>query len=97
MNVKSKIKNNRGQGLIEYIIIVAIIAVGSISLIRVLHQGINVQFARIARSMGAREQAPIKAPEITSTMLQKKDLTNFMNGARSGKGDQSNDLASENN
>lgn len=79
---KSVIRNNRGQGLIEYIIIVALIAVGAISLVRVLNQSVNVQFAHIAKALGARTKDKITSPEVTATMLQKKDLSNFMRGAR---------------
>ena len=53
MKKKLCLNNNRGQGLIEYIIIVAMIAVGAISLIRVLHQSVNSQFAQIAKALGA--------------------------------------------
>jgi len=81
------VKNNRGQGLIEYIIIVAMIAVGTISLVRVLHQSVSVQFAHIAKALGAKSTGKVTPPEITSSMMQKKDLTNFMKGARSNNKD----------
>ncbi len=97
MKKKLCLNNNRGQGLIEYIIIVAMIAVGAISLIRVLHQSVNSQFAQIAKALGAKNSAQIAAPEITSSMMQKKDLTNFMRGARSpSKGDDQGGASAEN-
>ena len=80
--------NNRGQGLIEYIVIVALVAVGSISLLRVLNQSVNFQFAQISKALGAKTQDKMKAPEVTSTQLQKKDLGNFMQGVRSKSKDE---------
>lgn len=74
--------NNRGQGLIEYILLVALIAVGSISLLRVLNQSMNYQFAQISKALGAKTQDKLKTPEVKSTQLQKKDLGNFMSGVR---------------
>lgn len=83
MKQKKILKCKKGQGLIEYIIIVALVAVGSISLVRVLHQSVNVQFTQIAKALGAKSQDRITAPEVSSSMLQKKDLSNFMSGVRS--------------
>ncbi len=82
MKPKVILRSEDGQGLIEYIIIVALVAVGSISLVRVLNQSVNVQFAQIAKALGAKSQDKISSPEISSTMMQKKDLSNFMRGVR---------------
>ena len=87
MKQRILLKNNTGQGLIEYVIIVAIVAVGAMSLVRVLHQSVNVQFAQIAKALGAKTSQKIAAPEISSTMLHRKDLTNFMKGARGNSKD----------
>jgi len=94
MQFKKNLKNQKGQGLIEYVIIVAIVAVGAISLVRVLHQSINVQFASIAKALGARSSARLSAPEITSSMVQKKDLSNFMRGSKGGHSNDETDDAS---
>lgn len=87
--------NQSGQGLVEYIIIVALVAVGSISLLRVLNQSVNYQFAQISKALGAKTQDKITAPEVTSTQLQKKDLGNFMRGVR-GKAKDDNSSAEDN-
>jgi pilus assembly protein Flp/PilA len=76
-----KKKSQKGQGLIEYLIIVALVAVGAIAIMRDLSQSENVKLAQIARSLGAKPEGDLSAPEITDSMVKKKDLKDFMNGS----------------
>ena len=69
-------KNQRGQGLIEYLIIVAIIAIGSIAIVRSLGQTIYVRFANITNALQARE-TPVFLMPVTPDQYQKKGLDNF--------------------
>ncbi len=73
----NKIKNNKGQGLIEYLIIVAIVAVGSISVIKVVGANINVQFANVAQALGGKKTTSIDSHAVTETMYKKKDFSSF--------------------
>ncbi len=77
--------NKKGQGLIEYLIIVAIVAVGSIAVIKVVGGNMNVQFANIAKSLGGAS-GKVSAHEVTESLYKKKDLGNFFEGSvnRSG-------------
>jgi pilus assembly protein Flp/PilA len=70
--------NNKGQGLIEYIIIVSLVAVGSMALLQVLQQSLNYQFAHVAKALGAKSEQKFKAPEVTKSMLERKDMSHFM-------------------
>lgn len=80
---KKFIKNNKGQGLVEYLVIVAIVAVGSIAVIRVVGANINVRFANIADALGGKGGENRKAHEITDTMVKKKDFSDFFDGSSS--------------
>lgn len=71
------IKNKKGQGMIEYLIIVAIIAVGSISVVKVVGANLDVQFARVAQALGGSNAKAVKAHQITDQMTRKKDLGSF--------------------
>ncbi len=71
------IKNKKGQGMIEYLIIVAIIAVGSISVVKVVGANLDVQFARVAQALGGANTKTVKAHQITDQMTRKKDLGSF--------------------
>jgi len=75
------LKNCRGQGLIEYLIIVAIVAVGSIAVMRTVGANINVQFAKVSQALGGKSASGIEHHEVTKTMHSKKDLGSFFDGA----------------
>lgn len=78
-----QIKNNKkqsGQGLVEYLIIVALVAVGGIGIMQIVGKSINVKFAEIASSLGASGSEKIEKAEITQSSVTKKNFRNFMKG-----------------
>lgn len=78
---KSPYLNQNGQGLIEYLILVALIAVGTIATVRILGQSVNVKFAKVAESLGADVQGDIGNAQVTTTAWKKKDMRDFMQGS----------------
>lgn len=80
METNKLLKNKKGQGLVEYLIIVAIVAVGSISIIKVVGGNIDVQFANVAQALGGKGQEK-QAHEVTDNMYKKKDFSNFFEGS----------------
>lgn len=74
-------RDQRGQGLIEYLILVALIAVGTMATIRILGQSVNVKFAKVAESLGADVQSDIGNAKVTSGAWKKKDMRDFMRGS----------------
>lgn len=73
-----QIKNSRGQSLVEYLVIVALVGVSTIVVMKSVGQNIKVQFAKVAKSLGGNVEGDLKADSITQNMLEKKDLRNFM-------------------
>jgi Flp pilus assembly pilin Flp len=84
MNSTKLIKNKKGQGLIEYLIIVAIVAVGSIAVIKVVGANIDVQFANVAKALGG-DSGKVAAKEVTDGMYKKRDFGNFFEDAVNDK------------
>jgi pilus assembly protein Flp/PilA len=84
--MKKKIKrpHTSGQSLIEYLILVAVIAVGTMGVVRVVGANVSVQFANIAKALGSGDGQQLKAKSLDQSMYSKKDLTNFLNGSKSG-------------
>lgn len=79
---KSVIKNQRGQGLIEYLIIVALMGIATIAIIRVMGQTVSSRFASITYALqGKRKQ--VTPERIEESYYKKKDLSNFFDGAGS--------------
>jgi pilus assembly protein Flp/PilA len=89
MTVHSPIQNARGQGLVEYLIIVALIAVATIGVVRVMGQAISSRFATISYALQGEKKTP-RVDDIDENLLRKKDLGNFMNGV-GGKGTRGGD------
>ena len=76
-----KIRNKRGQGMIEYLILVAVIAVGAMAVVKVVGENVSIQFANVAKALGSTNGTKIAAAEVTSSMHSRKDMSNFLNGA----------------
>lgn len=79
------LKNKKGQGLIEYLIIVAIIAIGSMAVMRVVGGNISVQFANVANALGGKVTRKVDAHEVTDNMMKKRDLGSFFEGSVDSK------------
>jgi Flp pilus assembly pilin Flp len=73
------ISNNNGQSLVEYLIIVALIAVATISVVRLLSYNISANFANISNALAnSTSKASLKP---ANTQLKKKNFGDFMEGA----------------
>jgi pilus assembly protein Flp/PilA len=83
------IQNQKGQGLIEYLVLVCLIAVGSMAVIRVVGKNVRVQFANISRALGGQDEA-LQADKVSADDYSKRDFSDFMKGAGSGTGGSNN-------
>lgn len=83
-NYKRKTKNEKGQGLIEYLIIVALIAVACIGIMRSLQNTVSVQYANIVHSLQGGKTKVRKAEKTTESLYKKKDLSTFMKNSSVG-------------
>ncbi len=77
------LNNKRGQGLIEYLILVALIAVATIGVVRVVGNNMAAQYENINRAMGARQTNALQVENASASALRRKDLSNFIDSARS--------------
>ena len=76
------LKNQKGQGLIEYLILVALIAVSAVGVVRVVGQNISKNYENINRALGAEKSEKLKLENASEKNLNKKDLADFMEGSR---------------
>ncbi len=74
--------NQRGQGMIEYMILVALIAIGTIGVVKIVGQNISKQYENINRALGAKKADNLHLDNATDKQLNRKDLSNFMDGSR---------------
>lgn len=73
--------NNKGQGLIEYLIIVAIMAVASIAVVKTLSGNLRSQFANVANALGTNQTQKIESKTVGKSSYEDKDLSNFFQGS----------------
>ncbi len=77
------LKNNKGQGLIEYLIIVALVGVATIGMVRILGNTIERQLASITNGLQGRPDKKVELEQINAADYQKKDLSDFLKGSAS--------------
>lgn len=75
------LKNSKGQGMVEYMILVALIAAGTIGVIRVVGYNISAQYENINRALGAKTTNQLQIQNADQSVLNKKDLSDFLKGA----------------
>ena len=80
---KKSLKNSRGQTLVEYLIIVAIVAVGTLGIMRVISHNLSARFATVAAALSGHEKK-YQGSKIHAHHHSKKDLSNFMRGVGNG-------------
>jgi Flp pilus assembly pilin Flp len=91
MNVCAKFRlenlkqNERGQGLIEYLVIVALMGVATIAIVRSLSQTVESRFASVTYALQGVKKS-VAYDKIEDTSFKKKDLGNFFDGVAT-KGD----------
>jgi pilus assembly protein Flp/PilA len=73
---KTMKKKTRGQGMTEYIIIVALIAIAAIGVITLFGDNIKALFGMSADSLAGNTQVE-KRTNVSQEKLEKKKLTNF--------------------
>ncbi len=75
-HLTNRLANHQGQGLIEYLIIVAIMAVSTIGIVSVMGQTVKGKFATITNSLQGRTQK-VGPTSVDPNLYQKSDLNNF--------------------
>ena len=76
-----QLKSNKGQGMIEYIIIVSIIAVSSMAVMRHIGKNMNNKLAQISDVLQGKKARESSTERINQIHTSKKDLSNFFKGA----------------
>lgn len=74
------LKDRRGQGLIEYLIIVALMAVATMGVVRALSYAVQTRFANTIYAIHGVNKK-VRTETFDESQIKKKDLSDFMNGA----------------
>lgn len=82
IKTQNPIQNQKGQGLVEYLVLVALISVATIGVIKVVGKNLAKQYENINRAMGAKTSEKLEIENASSANLKQKDLSNFIDGSR---------------
>ncbi|MBS1984418.1 MAG: hypothetical protein JST16_09605 [Bdellovibrionales bacterium] len=74
--------HRRGQAMSEYLILVALISVGSIAVIQVLARNLHGKLAEVSNHLGGYDDAQIKGVKAKQELYQIHDLGNFGDAIR---------------
>ncbi len=72
-----KLRGRRGQGMTEYIIIVALIAIAAIGVVTLFGDNIRALFATSANALAGNETATAKTNEAANTLYGHKNMKTF--------------------
>ena len=75
--MNSLIRSEEGQGMTEYIIIVALIAIAAIGVITIFGNNLRVLFTNSANALGGKEDATDGGGQVTNAAAKRKGLSNF--------------------
>ena len=76
-------KEQKGQGLVEYLILVCLIAVSAIAVVTVVSTNIKEQFANVSNALRGRPNQKLTEPSPSD--YQSRDFSNY-NQAKGGHG-----------
>lgn len=76
-------KNRKGQGLIEYLVLVALMGIASIAIVRALNQTITARLASVTYALQGKKKS-VAMDTVEESYHEKKDLSNFFNGVGDG-------------
>lgn len=78
------LKSKKGQGLIEYLIIVAMIAIATMAIMRVMSQTVQAKFAKVTQVLqGGQNSVDVRVDTLQEQHFKKKDMNDFFYGTRS--------------
>ena len=72
--------NHRGQSLIEYLLLVAIMSIATLSVIKIVGQNVAAQYGNVARALQGGEVANQKQQmeKVDDTVTRKRDMSTFI-------------------
>lgn len=79
-----RIRNRKGQGLIEYLMLVGLISVATIGVVKVVGHNLGKKYENINRALGA-SGGELQSENASSGALKQKDLSNFLDGAKTNQ------------
>lgn len=81
------VQNQKGQALMEYLILVCLMGVACIGMVRLLQNTVNVNFANAVNSLQGGKSGQKTHEKVEDSDVKKKDFSDFMRGTSKRKND----------
>lgn len=81
----SLLKNNKGQSLIEYLLLVALMAIGTIAVLRTLNKTVAVNFSNVTSALQGEGAKKVSHERVSEGDFKKRDMSSFMSGSMNRK------------
>jgi len=75
------IKDERGQGLIEYLLLTALLAIAALGVVRILGQSVTARFTDVTNAIQGGEYRRTPVERVDERYYRKRDMSDFMRGA----------------
>jgi Flp pilus assembly pilin Flp len=72
-------KNENGQGLVEYLILVCLVAVSAIAVVSTVGTNIKEQYANISKALGGQKGVKLSSPDAGA--FQHRGMNDYAEGA----------------
>lgn len=79
------LKNQKGQGLIEYLLLVALMAIATMGVVSLLNHSMRGKFVQVIDAIQGRESSRVRFEAPEDSDYKKKDMSSFMQGAARGR------------
>ena len=76
-------KNQKGQALVEYLLLVALMVVASFGVVKLLNHSVRGKFVQVIDAVQGRESSRVRFDRPEASDYKKKDMSDFMRGASS--------------
>ncbi|MEQ1666501.1 MAG: hypothetical protein ABL927_14130, partial [Bdellovibrionales bacterium] len=75
------LNNESGQGLIEYLILTALLAVATMGVVRIMGESVAARFTDMTHAIQGGSSRKIQVDRVNERYYKKKDMGDFMQGA----------------
>ncbi len=75
------LQNQKGQGLIEYLLLTALLAIGTMAVVRLLGNSVAARYADVVNAVQGASAARTHVDRVQESQYKKRDMSDFMRGA----------------
>jgi Flp pilus assembly pilin Flp len=80
-NLFRKARNTSGQGLVEYLILTALLAVATMGVVRLLGHSVSAKYADVVNAVQGETARKTELQKVDENHYRKRDMSDFLRGS----------------